>query len=180
MHPWKNKNGARVQGTCLEEPCFKPLEAYWFEHGKLQLNFQILQQSSTNLCKDLANSLQVACVARMNLQVAPYMLLAYTSSISSLHIEQKLIELGCMTWNHLQITGKICPIFISHGFHRRSAHYTIQAAGENGEDRLLLQLGAAVAAVPSVKNVKSQRHMAQKKLVRNQLTGDPFHDYDQN
>lgn len=60
-------------------------------------------------------------------------------------------------------TGKICPIFISHGFHRRSAHYTIQAAGENGEDRLLLQLGAAVAAVPNVKNVKSQRHMAPKK-----------------
>ena len=51
----------------------------------------------------------------------------------------------------------------SHGFHQRSAPYTIQDAGENGEDRLLLQLGAAVAAVPSVKNVKSQRHMAQNK-----------------
>lgn len=58
-----------------------------------------------------------------------------------------------MTCNHLQI----------HRFSSAISPKTIQAAGENGEDRLLLQLGAAVAAVPSVKNVKSQRHMAQKK-----------------
>ena len=87
-----------------------------------------------------------------------------------------------MTCNHLQIDHwQNLPHFHLPRFSSAISPKTIQAAGENGEDRLLLQLGAAVAAVPSVKNVKSQRHMAQKKkLVRNQLTGDPFHDYDQN
>ena len=64
----------------------------------------------------------------------------------------ELIEPGCVSCNHLQIHWRIGD---------QPYTSTIQAAGEYGEDRLLPQLGTAVAAVPSV---KSQCHMAQRKL----------------
>lgn len=116
----KNKNGARVQGTwrAIFQTTGGLLILTWKTTAEIPDSPAVLYKSMQGFGEQLTSSL---CPLKESsqewtyVQVASYMLLAYNSSISpwmsSLHIEQKLIELGCVTCNRLHVKSAIRPIY---------------------------------------------------------------------